>query len=580
MTAVKKINPAMRRYTNEAQAKKSGATYTPPELARFVANEIAENFIAQKKDQLIRVLDPACGDGELLIQMIIALYDRGFKNLEIYGYDTDSSAIQVTRTRLQQGPTVNSTVLRNEDFLQAIACKEIDSMRDLFSNDADTKFEFDIIIANPPYVRTQILGSSQAQILAQKFGLTGRVDLYHAFLLAIADALSKSGTTGIITSNRFMTTKSGSAVRRELLRRLNITHVWDLGDTKFFQAAVLPALIFANKVENDVEAPLFSSIYEVKTESKDIVPTLFEAFNLSGDIQLNDGRTFHVQHGIFDNGGDTSGVWRISTDDGSKWLEQVDKNTWGRFRDIGKIRVGVKTCGDKIFIRRDWHELEGGVPELVRPLTTHHISRRYRASHEPNQRRIIYTHEVVNGKRQPIELRKYPKTEAYFEEHKDALSSRSYVIEAGRKWYEIWVPQDPSAWPLPKLIFRDIAEEPTFWIDLEGSVVNGDCYWLICQGRNSEDLLWLAAAIGNSTFIEKFYDLNFNNKLYSGRRRFMTQYVEQFPLPDPASEYGKSIIQKAKKAFQCDDDDERFLQLQDEIDKLVWASFGVEGKEI
>ena len=77
----------------------------------------------------------------------------------------------------------------------------------------------------------------------------------------------------------------------------------------------------------------------------------------------------------------------------------------------------------------------------------------------------------------------------------------------------------------PKLVFRDISEQPTFWLDFEGSVVNGDCYWLTPESQGSDDRLWLAAAVANSTFIESFYDHRFNNKLYAGRRRFITQYV-------------------------------------------------------
>ena len=46
----------------------------------------------------------------------------------------------------------------------------------------------------------------------------------------------------------------------------------------------------------------------------------------------------------------------------------------------------------------------------------------------------------------------------------------------------IWVPQNPEAWAGPKLIFPDIAEKPTFCMDLGGAVVNGDSS---DQGRHS-----------------------------------------------------------------------------------------------
>jgi hypothetical protein len=151
------------------------------------------------------------------------------------------------------------------------------------------------------------------------------------------------------------------------------------------------------------------------------------------------------------------------------------------------------------------------------------------------------------------------------------LKSRKYVIEAGREWYEIWVPQNPNAWFLPKLVFRDIAEKPTFWIDLEDSVVNGDCYWLICQNPEQVDLLWLAVAVGNPTFIKRFYDYCFHNKLYAGRRRFLTQYVEQFPLPNPDQSIGKDIIAKAKQIYGCTPSPEA-EQLQEALDTMVWKA--------
>src|SRR5690606_16539090 len=145
--------------------------------------------------------------------------------------------------------------------------------------------------------------------------------------------------------------------------------------------------------------------------------------------------------------------------------------------------------------------------------------------------------------RKASDLSKYQRTKKYLLDHYDILAGRSYVTAGGRNWYEIWVPQDPAAWASPKIVFRDISSEPVFWLDLTGAVVNGDCYWMkIDRESMSEDLLCLALAVGNSSFIEEFYDHSFNNKLYSGRRRFMSQYVEKFPIPDPESAVSQQIV--------------------------------------
>lgn len=153
------------------------------------------------------------------------------------------------------------------------------------------------------------------------------------------------------------------------------------------------------------------------------------------------------------------------------------------------------------------------------------------------------------------------------------------MIEAGRKWFEIWVPQDPSAWDVPKLVFRDISEKPVFWIDQQHTVVNGDCYWMIVDRPGTEELLWLAAAVANSTFIEAFYDHRFNNKLYSGRRRFITQYVEQFPLPSPESKLSRQIIDAAKAIYDIAGMPEAD-ELEATLNSLVWRAFGFAVEEI
>ena len=54
-------------------------------------------------------------------------------------------------------------------------------------------------------------------------------------------------------------------------------------------------------------------------------------------------------------------------------------------------------------------------------------------------------------------------------------------------------------------------------------------------------------AVSNSKIATKFYDTVFHNKLYAGRRRFMTQYVKEFPLPELDSKLGQEIVQLVKR---------------------------------
>ncbi|MBF0441990.1 MAG: N-6 DNA methylase [Oligoflexales bacterium] len=602
------------RYKNSSPRKTDGATYTPTDLSDFVARQILENAHFKKKGALpLRILDPAIGEGRLLLSLLNALRQKGITKVEVFGFEIDREALKKATGRIKGEFPDADIIFYHQDFLQFAqgsgrspstshdssdsgGCFESLSdphkqSKTSFSlglsashatgQNSDQSKKFDLVIANPPYVRTQILGTRAAQELGSHFQLKGRVDLYHAFLVAIARSLKESGTAGIIVSNRFMTTKSGKTLRSELLRLFSLRHIWDLGDTRLFDAAVLPAVLIACGTKKYTKNLIrFSSIYETKDASgAEKVDTPITALEKNGIVGTTDGRSFLIRHGSLPMTEDLESVWRLHTENSDKWLSIVNSNSKFIFADIGRIRVGVKTCADKVFIRSDWPSSKDDRPELIRPLTTHHIAGKFRASEENTVRQILYPHLIRDGKRTTANLEEFPISKRYLERHRDTLVSRSYVTKAGRKWYEIWVPQDPALWSSPKLVFRDISEEPTFWIDLTGSVVNGDCYWLACSDPQKMDLLWLAATVANSTFAKWYYDTSFNNKLYAGRRRFITQYVEKFPLPDPDGKHSKKMIALAKQLFETRDGS--FMsQKYEELDRRVWESFGLTPEDV
>lgn len=563
------------RYDLVTEEKASGATYTPPELADFVASEMVREW-DRARGRTLKILDPAVGGGELLASLLKHLPQD--HRVDVYGFDNNPAALQAAGQRLEGTHPKAKLHLELGDFL-TIACGDV-QVGGLFDAKLDASNTFDMVIANPPYVRTQIMGANAARALAAQFGLTGRVDLYHAFVLAIAKVLRPDGVTGIIVSNRFMTTKAGATVRRVFQEQLHLRHVWDLGDTKFFDAAVLPAVLVAEGLSGSRRAdPTFTSIYETKDDATSEAPSIADAVKKNGVVKVPDGRRFRVQRGVLDTSDDIKGVWRVATQQNDAWLSTVDRHSWGTFRRLGKVRVGVKTCADRVFIRDDWDDLpHDKQPELLRPLTTHHIGRRFRAEQDNASRKIVYPHECVDGKRRASDLTQNPQTLRYLETYREELESRSYVLDAGRNWYELWVPQHPCLWSKPKLVFRDISEEPCFWIDQNGTIVNGDCYWLVCDDATEEELLWLALSVGNSTFIEAFYDHRFNNKLYAGRRRFITQYVEKFPLPDPETSVAKAIVETAKRIYAGAGTAEADA-LAVTLDGLVWEAFGLSVEE-
>ncbi|MBC7303853.1 MAG: DNA methyltransferase, partial [Nocardia sp.] len=148
------------------------------------------------------------------------------------------------------------------------------------------------------------------------------------------------------------------------------------------------------------------------------------------------------------------------------------------------------------------------------------------------------------------------------------------VVDGGREWFEIWVPQRPHLWGAPKLVFPDISERPRFALDRSGAVVNGDCYWIsltdLGVGAAATDLAYLLMGVANSALGLRFYDAVCGNRLYSGRRRWITQYVARLPLPDPTGPAAAEIVRRVRALLE-----EGVPVAQSCIDEVVAAAFGV-----
>jgi len=398
--------------------------------------------------------------------------------------------------------------------------------------------------------------------------------------------LTRDGIIGLLTSNRFLVTKAGATMRRLLHDRLDLLAVFDLGDTKLFEAAVLPAILIGRHAPGrKTDSCDFTRVYQAgkdaegadAAECSSILDALRDG--IDGTVRAEAG-LYKVEKGTLSITADGTEPWFMTSGDVDAWMSAVAGRTACRFTDVAEIRVGIKTTADKVFIRDDWGALDDDCqPEekLLHPLLTHHVAQRWNLSSSGKgaaRKRVLYPHEIRNGRRSAVKLEEYPRAARYLESHRERLEGRTYVIDGGRNWYEIWVPHDPADWAKPKVVCPDISVKPCFFLDRQGQIVNGDCYWLTLRPGQPEDWLLLILAVANSTFIERFYDTKFHNKLYAGRRRFITQYVSEFPLPDLDSPQAQRIVGLVRQLLDETDDSVR-RDLETRLDEEVWQAFGV-----
>lgn len=186
-----------------------------------------------------------------------------------------------------------------------------------------TDSHFDAVITNPPYVRTQQLGGATAQMLSKQFGLSGRIDLTHPFVATIPRLLRPGGVLGLLCANRFLSTKAGANLRALLYAELTPVELYDLGDTRLFEAAVLPAVTIAVR-GHEQRTCRFVTAYESEREPT-AAADLFDAVVAPADS-------------VVDHGGR-----RIAVETGTLWTgahgEPCGSGTPGRGSAGGPARI-------------------------------------------------------------------------------------------------------------------------------------------------------------------------------------------------------------------------------------------------
>ena len=531
-----------------SKRKATGAHYTPANLASFLAKRILA--YVPRPSSALRVMDPSCGDGELLLSLARELSPSERASTEFIGIDQEKEAVENVRGLWPS----HNIELRTEDFLSLSF--DTESAYNLFDERANHLPAADIIIANPPYVRTQVLGAERAQQLALAFDLTGRVDLYQAFLVAMTRALKPGGLLGVITSNRFLSTRGGMAIRNFLSSNYDILEVIDLGDTKLFDAAVLPAIFIGRKRRKDDRhshsVPEFLKVYEefIAPPSAKELESIYDVLTApdNGEYQVGN-KYFKITRGTLSIGGPDA-PWKLVCSSEQAWLQVIESRSSFLLGDLFHIRVGVKTTADKVFIRDDWTTIPADLcpePELLLPIIDSSDCKRWEIDVTEVKRRLLYPYTVEQSKRAVVDLKAFPCAQNYFEHFRARLEGRTYMKESSRQWYEIWVPHHPNAWNQPMIVVPDISPEPKFLYTDAGLTINGNCYWMTLRNGIPKDYLFLVLGIANSSLMTHYHDLTFNNKLYSGRRRYLTQYLEKYPVPDISSPHAAEIITLVKQ---------------------------------
>lgn len=187
---------------SNAYRNKEGVYYTPSNITEQFFRHLPNNCAG------LSFCDPCCGSGNFIVTAI----EHGIKPENIYGYDTDPVAVEMTKRRILERTGYKTTNIIYGDFLKTL----------LKSNNS----HFDIIITNPPWGKK--INKGQKEMYAYALGAGKSVDTSSLFFFGCLSKLNKGGYLGFLLQDAFFNVASFEYARKKALS-LNIKALMDFG---------------------------------------------------------------------------------------------------------------------------------------------------------------------------------------------------------------------------------------------------------------------------------------------------------------------------------------------------------------
>jgi hypothetical protein len=136
---------------------------------------------------------------------------------------------------------------RYKNSLQAFGYQVNFDFRTVFSEVFQQNGGFDVVIANPPYVRQEEIKELKPTLQKQFECYTGTSDLFVYFYEKGVRLLRQNGILTIISSNKYFRSGYGEKLRAYLGSKTSIRQIIDFGDAPIFDAIAYPSILVTQK---------------------------------------------------------------------------------------------------------------------------------------------------------------------------------------------------------------------------------------------------------------------------------------------------------------------------------------------
>lgn len=511
-------------YSNKIEAKGSlysSIHYTPPYLARTIVERALQVLDLTKPNQ--KILDPACGSGEFLIESLKQLREKNYQGtIQIVGWDTSFTAVNTTTFLLSYE---KRTIWDNKLDFQIRAVD--DSLTEVWDND------FDLILMNPPFVSWEQMDKKSRDSVKGTLPSSsiGKPNQASAFFYKTIHSLNQNGVVGCVMPSSLLTLHSYKALRNEIYGLIDITLIGKLGNFVFEDALTDVSMIVGHKPKND-GIPLVLWTKNEKGVIQDALRDLRKMHYLQEfkavekDYSIYTPTVFPI----------TRENWKTISFQESELLKKIERFVLElklvRVMDVFNVKQGIRLGNNAFKItKEDFLKLPQNEKSYFRPAIDNESVKNGQLS----EKNFIWYPYDVNGLIINSEEQLIASVPTYYSTI--LASNKELLKERARKdltnW---WSLSEHRAWLRaiePRLVSTEFGRSDSFAFDKLGNFVaergNG---WIPKKDFVFIDDYYFYLAIFSSQFFDRL--LSIYSKQLAGGNWFDLgkKYTDDIPIPD------------------------------------------------
>lgn len=422
-----------------------------------------------------------------------------------------------------------------------------------FSEVYHEKSGFDIVIANPPYISHDQITEDKRVLKRQFKSFSAFADIYCVFIERALMITRRAGLLCFVTSNSYLKAEYGSNLRTFLSATSTIRMLHTLEASQIFSEAIVNvAILLAEKIGSQGLGTALVSIRPWNTGS-------FREHVFSSSYQIP------ITHF-------NSSQWSLARQEVLAIKLKIESSGQTIKQLGGKIRLGIATGFNKAFVieqstKEKLVAAQSSVADIIVPIIRGKDIQKYGALNPK-----VFLIAAKNG----VSIRRdYGAIYNYFETFGEDFRQRG---AQGQNWWNLRACAFYDDFDQGKIVWIELTDQARFTHCSAGIWCLNSSYFMLAPRGYSENYL---LSILNSRVIQ-FYLKLIAQTSGMGVPRWINLYVEQFPIPDAPSAKRKQLeaIVGTILAIKKDNLDATTTELEREIDRLVYALYGLTEEEI